>query len=1004
MAREAKQGTTAAFEEAYGRLNEAQRKAVDTIEGPVMVIAGPGTGKTQILALRIANILKRTDASPSSVLALTFTESGVASMRSRLVSLIGEAGYRVRVHTFHGFCNEVIRLYPDRFPRVIGRAPLAQLDAIEIVQGLLDDMRPTLLRPPGRPDFYTGDIIGKISECKREHMTPAALKERIVAERARIESAEDLYHEKGAYKGKMKGKYADALGKLEKASEFADIYEAYETKLTEKGYYDYDDTIVAVVEALSEDEDLKLIVQEEYQYILADEHQDANGSQNELLILLSDFHESPNLFIVGDEKQAIYRFQGASLENFFSFQRRYKDAVLIPLSENYRSTQRILDAAHTLIGKAQSEGERVQLLAKALHEDQQITYLCAPDEETEHAHIAKSIKECIDKGVSPNEIAVLVRRNSEIAPVAHALARVGVPFVSYGDDPVLAHPVVQGFVALLTAIAHFGDDAYLFPSLVLPYSKISNLDIYRLSRASRYPAGALYTALNTEETLLELGVENIEAMRAWYAFLDASARDLRQMPLAVGVEYIYIKSGCLAYISGRTDALAVIEIMRAFFRYIRALLETHPEYAIDDLLAAVAEAKEYRISIGGRRYKSAHAVSLMSVHRAKGMEFDHVFIPHLNDRIWGARRTADKLPLPLFSGKTDTTEDDELRLLYVAMTRARKDLTLSYASLSDDGTELVPSRFLAELREGHIAEEAVEPLADATRLPSEEGVQTELSDEEKTFLRAYLFNRGLSVSALNTYLRSPWEYFFRRMLHVPDLQAPHLSYGTAVDAALKWYGGERQKGERPSADAVAGVFVSALSRQHLSEKDFETYKTKGVEALTGYIAEYADVWVDESESAVNIRIPFETGIPTAATIMLRGELDKIERLPEGIRIVDYKTGRRRTRGEIEGTTKDSDGGLKRQLVFYTLLLDADSTRTEKTRQAMLDFVEPDAKGKYHRETYTVTDADLVELKDTIRKALREIYDFSFWDTPCDEKAWDADGCALVKAIRNRENR
>jgi DNA helicase-2/ATP-dependent DNA helicase PcrA len=1007
---------TKAFDEAYGRLNAAQRKAVDTIEGPVMVIAGPGTGKTQILALRIANILRRTDTSPSSILALTFTESGVASMRSRLVSLIGEAGYRVRVHTFHGFCNEVIRLYPDRFPSVIGRAPLVELDAIAIVKGIIDDLRPALLRPQGKPDYYVRDIISKISEVKREHITPEELKKHIAEERARVESAPDLHHEKGKYKGKMKGAYADALRSLERADQFLLVFEAYEQALAEKGYYDYEDTIISVIEALSRDEELKLMLQEEHQYILADEHQDANGSQNELLVLLSDFHSEPNLFIVGDEKQAIYRFQGASLENFFSFQRRYKDAVLVPLSENYRSTQRILDAAHALVEKVQTGhgdnrekmGERVRLLARALHEDQHITYLCAPDEETEHAHVAKKISECIETGTPPGEIAVLVRRNSEIAPVAEALSRLSIPFVSHGDDPVLAHPVVEGLLVLLKVVAHFGDDRFLYPVLALPYSGISNLDIYRLSAKPRYELGALYALLADKETLESLGVQSIDAAQKLYRFLDDSARALRQMPLAVGLERVYIRSGCLKYVMGRTDALATGDIMRTFFRYVRSLTAAHPAFALPDLLAAIEEAKTYRLAIAGRRYHPAGAVSVMSVHRAKGMEFDHVFVPHVHDRIWGARRVADHLPLPIFSspdgGRTETAEDDERRLLYVALTRARKTLTLSYAALSDDGVEQVPSRFLTELRDGHMVEENVEPIEHALPVSAQDEIRTTLSEEEKTFLRGVLAERGMSVSGLNEYLAAPWKYFFRHLLRVPDLPAPHLLYGTAVDEALKWYGGERKEGKRPEADDVIGVFVAALARQGLARKDFDTYRERGAAALSGYIAAYADAWVTQSESAVKLRIPFETGIQGMPSIVLRGELDKVEALEDGLlRIVDYKTGKPKTRGFIEGSVKASDGGLKRQLVFYTMLMESDPARAGKTKETMLDFVEPDANGAYHRETYVITSIDVVEIQETIRQVLQEIYEFAFWDTPCDEKTWEKDGCLLVEAIKNRKN-
>ncbi|MBI4086410.1 ATP-dependent helicase [Candidatus Kaiserbacteria bacterium] len=1048
-----KQGSAGAFEEAYKHLNEAQRKAVDTVEGPVMVIAGPGTGKTQILALRIANILKRTDASPTSILALTFTESGVASMTARLVSLIGEAGYRVRVHTFHGFCNEIIRLYPDRFPQIIGRKPLIDLDAIAIVKEILDELRPALLRPHGKPDFYVRDILGKLSEVKREHVTPAVLKERIAQERTRIEHEPDLYHQKGAYKGKMKGAYVQELRSLDKAVEFADVYERYEQALAEKEYYDYEDTIIAVIETLAKDEELKLIIQEEYQYILADEHQDANGSQNELLILLSDFHESPNLFIVGDEKQAIYRFQGASLENFFSFQRRYKDAVLIPLAENYRSTQRILDAAHRIIESSYSgDGdapERVRLAARAGHEEQQVRYLRAPDEDAEHAAVAEGVAQCVRDGTPVGEIAILVRRNSEIGAITDALVRAGVPHVGHSEDPVLAHPVVRGLLAILAAVAHFGDDAYLYPVLVLPYSGLSNLDVYRLMSAPRTRHGGFYELLNDEETVKDIGVRDPAAAKALYAFLDATARTVREPSLVSRIEQVYVRSGCLAYVLTRKDALAAHDTIRAFFRYVRSLIDAHPTWGLTDLLARLEEAKEYRLSVACAHHHSENAVSVMTVHRAKGMEFDHVFIPHLSDRLWGAYRRSEHLSLPVFSslpkrmrqkishmrgaeereheayttydeGSSDegnkadedfrmhSAEDDERRLLYVAMTRARKTLTLSHADIGADGNEQVPSRYLAELEGEHVTQVLVAP-ADVQTFAAAIGGETPigLSEEEKAFLRKRLTEQGLSVSGLNDYLESPWKYFFRHLLRVPEVQPPHLSYGTAMDETLKWYTDKRKDGHVPAVDEVMRRFTGALSHQPLSQKDFETYRARGEGALAGYLAQYADAWHVDSESAVRIRVPFETGIEELPVITLRGELDKVERLdpPAGggrVKIVDYKTGKPKTRGEIEGMTKTSNGNLKRQLVFYTLLLETDTVRDWWVHETMLDFVEPDKTGKYHRESFITTKDDLASLRGVICQTVKAINDFSFWDDPCEVADWELKGCALVEAIKKRK--
>lgn len=999
-----------AFDEAYGRLNEAQKRAVDTVEGPVMVIAGPGTGKTQILALRIANILRLTDASPSSILALTFTESGAASMTARLVSLMGQDGYHVRVHTFHGFCNEVIRNYPDRFQAIIGRMPLIELDAIALIKSLLDEQRPQLLRPYGKPDLYVMDIKAKLSEVKREHVTPQMLAERIADERARIENVPDRYHEKGAYKGKMKGAYTDALRQLEKAQEFADIYAAYEQRLAEEERYDFEDTIVAVIETLAKDEELKLILQEEYQYILADEHQDANSGQNELLVLLSDFHPEPNLFVVGDEKQAIYRFQGASLENFFSFKRRYKNAAVVPLSENYRSTQCILDAAHALIesAHAHAEMERARLQAQGVHDGQELTLACAPDEDTEHAYIAEQIAKQVGRGTPAHEIAILVRRNADVPILAAALARRGIPYTAYGDDPVLAHPAVREFVTLLRAVAHFGDDVLLYPVLALPYTGISNLDVYRLTTAPLYRPGALYALISDVSALTTLGVRETAACVALFAMLDIAAREVRERPLVSAIERILSLSGALARLLSRPDALAANDIVRAFLRYVTALISARPALTLAGALSALDEAKEYRLTLSGAVVRRERAVLLMTVHRAKGMEFDHVFIPHMHDRMWGARSAPDRLKLPLFapvsSGESDMREDDERRLLYVAMTRARKTLAFSYAEMANNGSRQVRSRFVEELADEHVREEGI-ASADGVFAPAPRAARQGegLSDEEKTFLRERLAAQGLSVTALNNYLESPWKYFFNNLLRIPKARAPHVLYGSAIDETLKWYTDRRKEGSVPDAGAIVGIFIAGLARKPLGKKDFETYGQRGTDALSGYVARYGEEWHVPAESAIRLTVPFEMGMPELPVITLNGEFDKLEHLGGSgtVRIVDYKTGKPKTRGEIEGTTKSSNGNLKRQLVFYRLLAELDPAHRFEVHEEVLDFVEPGAKGKYHRESFVITTAETEELKNTVREVLRAVYAFAFWDAPCDETARDEEYCALARAFKMR---
>ncbi|MDZ4284833.1 MAG: 3'-5' exonuclease, partial [Patescibacteria group bacterium] len=387
--------------------------------------------------------------------------------------------------------------------------------------------------------------------------------------------------------------------------------------------------------------------------------------------------------------------------------------------------------------------------------------------------------------------------------------------------------------------------------LALPYSNISNLDIYRLTNAPLYKAGSLHALLADEAALEALGVRDRAACVTLYALLDGSVRVLREAPLTAAIEHIFSRSGALAYIMGQPDALATIDVIRAFFRYIKVLTDAHQTFALSDILDGLKQAREYRLSIATESYHRENAIRVMTVHRAKGMEFDRVFIPHMHDGLWGGRRNRERLALPLFEEMSDTAEDDERRLLYVAMTRARETLTFSYAKFADDGSAHVPSRFLEELK-GHIKEEIITaPETPFFVVTPQKASRNMLSDEEKTVLRKRLVDQGLSVTALNNYLESPWKYFFMNLLRIPRPRAPHLRYGSAVDETLKWYGNKRKEGAVPDEASVLRMFRNALVRQGLTKKDLETYRTRGIAALTGYLAKYSDEWFVDTESAVS---------------------------------------------------------------------------------------------------------------------------------------------------------
>ncbi|MCH8244685.1 UvrD-helicase domain-containing protein [Patescibacteria group bacterium] len=369
------------FDTLYSQLNTEQKKAVDTVEGPVMVVAGPGTGKTYILTLRIAKILKETDIESENILALTFTEAASQEMRERLVAMMGAEAYRVGIFTFHGFCNDIIQRNSDEFPDIIGAVHITDIEQVERVKEILEDSVFSLLRPFGNPSYYVRPLLRRVSDLKRAGISTEEFAKHI---------AEQKEEFKQLTKGtKRTGKEESLEKQIARNKELALFYEKYQKMLHSSLLYDYDDMILKVVEVLSGRGELLISLQEQYLYLLADEHQDVNYAQNTVLELLSSFHKSPNLFIVGDEKQAIFRFQGASRENFLYFKNLYKKVKVINLKSNYRSTQTILNVADNIISS------EVSLSAKAGHKEALISVFPFSSLEAEQYFLAKNILENI---------------------------------------------------------------------------------------------------------------------------------------------------------------------------------------------------------------------------------------------------------------------------------------------------------------------------------------------------------------------------------------------------------------------------------------------------------------------------------------------------------------------------------------------------------------------------------------------------------------------------------
>jgi DNA helicase-2/ATP-dependent DNA helicase PcrA len=1021
--------TTPEFEEAYARLNDEQKAAVDAINGPVFVVAGPGTGKTQVLALRIANILKLTDTSPESILALTFTEVGAREMRARLAKLIGSTtAWKIRIHTFHGFAQSLVTRFPDQFPRIIGAEIATDAERAEILEEAIlnPEVKLKLLRPFGDPLWYHYEITKAISTMKRENVTLDALAERVREAEKDFDAIPGKVHEKGKYEGKMKGEFETLQKKIAKTKELLVVYEQYEKGLEAKKRYDFEDVILEVVRAFEGDaanaDAFKREVQEGILYVLADEHQDANKSQNALLEHLTDYDTHPNLFIVGDEKQAIYRFQGADLDNVHYFRERFTGTQVIVLTQNYRSTQTILDSALSLI--AASPDERLSRLPLSSNSDtatitsRPITVATASTPEAEADYLAEQIQMLLNGtaevargvNVSAEDIAILARRNRDVAYLTDALVKRGVPVAASGEERnALADPYVMALRRLLEAVNEQRDER-LSSVLTLPGFKISAADAWRITNAARASYVSAFQVLAKDDLLEHAMLIDKKAARTLYEKLVHLGSLASYERPAIVAQVAFKDSGLLDSMLGVPTRDRHFGAIRAFFNLLEEISKREHDALLPRALQLLTLYDERGIPLKGQEEEtlSAGKVKIMTAHKSKGREFRFVFVPRLTESAWSTRNRPEHFYLPdILSGATEL--EDERRLLYVAMTRAKEHLTISYSLLRDDGKETAPSALVedidATVASGLVELVSVEEsigvheqnplvfLPDAGKSHSRNH-NNEPSDDDRETLRNAFLAQGLSPTGLNNYLECPSKYFYVNLLRLPEPENKYMLFGTAIHAALKSYADRRTRGDDVPGDYIVTEFNRVLAKSPLSVRDLEDLKEKGKRALLAWWRENQVSWPSMTETEIGVEAPFV--LADGSQITVRGKLDRVDPLSgDTVRVIDYKTGKPKSRNELMGKTAATEGegggNYFRQLVFYKMLLARTDIPREMT-EGMIEFVEPDDKDNLKKEIFEITTEDVAELESEIQRVAAEIMSLSFWSARCtnDECPW----CAL----------
>ncbi len=986
------------FEEQYKRLNKAQKKAVDTIEGPVIVVAGPGTGKTQILTLRIANILKEAGAGidPENILALTFTNAGVVAMRERLSTFIGaEEAYRTNIYTFHSFCEEQISRYPDYFPSIVFSRVATDVEKIHIIEKILKESDLEFLKTFGSDFHYVKDILYAIDNLKRESISPEEFISRIKIQKDDILANPGSYYKRNTKKNKKGDLKPDALKPIKKNTELQVVYKLYQEALKEQKLYDFTDMIMQFVTVAENDEEFASVLREQYQYILVDEHQDTNDGQNRVIdILTSAEHlgDAPNLFTVGDDKQAIYRFQGASVENFLHFEKKFPSAEIIHLEDNYRSAQGILDEAHTLITSGEGDKGHTELTAFQ-NTQADITVKHFNTYRDELVHIANDVEKKIESGVSPEDIAVFYREHNNVNLIKEVFEKKKIPFVVASKQDILDDSEIQKLILLLQAVNDPINSMILSKVLLTNIVSIKTSDVLVIldEYKSLSRSVSLFKVLQNKEQLEKMDIIDVESVLKFATFIEKQKANAHNMNFLEFFEQFVSESGFLESILAMEDHIFLLKKLERLFDEVRESASSKKGYSLTDFIIHINTFELYNLSMNVVRSASVEGVNLMTAHGSKGLEFEHVYITNVVNGLWGGKRKNQKFDLPISTVSGDI--EDERRLFYVAITRAKQSLSISYADYDVAGREKLPSLFISDLNANLIdVEQTVDDTVKVFFAPRLRSVASLVSLE---YIRDKFLSTQLSATALNNYFDSPLLYFFRNLVRLPSVQNKTLLYGSVLHGALeKFFLLSNEAGKLLPKDVLIDAFNTTLFAMRVPTEYYDSIERRGLEALSGYYDKYKDSFsVDVIVEKKIKAIPFD--LDSGEQILLTGAIDKMETKSDGtVSVIDYKTGKPWSRLQ-----KDKKESLNRQVVFYKLLLNSYNDGQYNMTEGTLDFIEPHPQThEFEREVVSVCDEDVRQLKEQINIFAKDILSGNFLDQNIKQKYGDKSLDEYIKLL------
>ncbi len=1079
------------------KLNQAQRAAVEYLDGPLLVLAGPGTGKTQLLSSKVAYILEHTDTNPENILCITFTESGTANMRERLKSIIKKSANKIHISTYHQFGTDILFEYQQYSTELTRKLDdvISEVSAYKIIKDILKDLPP---RDILKNDNIK-DIISTISEAKSARLTSddlAKISEHNEAESASLNAeiapvlalttgktlkfdtalnevyqplgeilakhttnkpitkhiepltnhlartlneaiATELAKDKPSMKSLTNWRNANFeldrqhnwrlknIVANKKLISLANVMSQYQAHLEKNGLYDFDDMIELAIQALKNDRGFRLTLSEKYQYILLDEFQDTNPAQFELIKLLTDY-EKPNIMAVGDDDQAIFAFQGANVSNLFDFKEHY-EAKTVVLTENYRSTQDILDLSRNIANQldesfAKNHQITKNLLAKNPATPNTIERHSFPEANTEYAWVAEQIQALISQGENPADIAVIAPKHKYITPLLPHFKIHNLPIAYEKKDNIFDDLAIRQLIKLARFVYKLAQNEptshLALEVLSFPFWEIDPLTAIKITHKAHIDKRPILEALAHSDDPAIIKIRD---------FITGLITQAYDAPLELFLDYLigtaampnYNPSPFLSYYQNHQTDYDIYQL----YNYLHVLRDACIKHTkpltsprLKEFISFVDDYEEAKYQlINTSPYQTAsQAVQLMSAHKAKGLEFKYVFLIAVDDRAWGnSKGNNNMLSLPknlIQIRHTGATDDECIRLFFVAITRAKSHLyltnsdadfsaksadSLEYLNEHDNLSPFLPVNNQTIIRHDQNSDQLLQTLHTGW-VAAYQKLDTNLKD----LLIKSLDNYRLTATDLTTFIdlryAGPQTFYQNCVLRAPkEPMSNNIILGNLIHSVF-----ERVTKEKIDDSEALEYFRERLDEQPLTATDRAEILENGTHALEISLKEFG---VLLRASTAMSEVDFRTHHIQADNVPITGKIDhmQIDKPHKVISIYDFKTGNHHAPGKRAGWQSNlSLFKYSLQLEFYKLLLkNSPEYQNYQIDEGHILFINPSKEDDaVYDETYTFTDDSAKEFLELAKAVYHQIKTLDFVNDP--EFNLPTDDDATLKDVKN----